>query len=213
MPLRSARRSRKRWKDWQGDSFQRKTTGDETFRSRAPEKIIRGLEATLAAAACRNAQAAQSDSPTKAEVRSRLRRRLRTLSHVLSKSGQRKWRSAKNHSQNGRNDGAPGGRTADVASGERDDCHQRGQDCARNRRVALDGVSLGDAPARVGRKSKGRAATGYFLEKVPDILTADMLRQRLRGTYSGSGFIIFLKRTPRIEWRWNLDMPANRKAR
>src|SRR6202051_4970116 len=37
----------------------------------------------------------------------------------------------------------------------------------------------------LGVKVKGRAATGYFLEQVPDILTADMLRQRLRGSLFG----------------------------
>src|ERR1700688_2630820 len=37
----------------------------------------------------------------------------------------------------------------------------------------------------LGVKVKGRAATGYFLEQVPDILTADMLRQRLRGSVFG----------------------------
>jgi len=36
-----------------------------------------------------------------------------------------------------------------------------------------------------GVKVKGRAATGYFLEKVPDILTADELKKRLKGSLFG----------------------------
>jgi BirA family transcriptional regulator, biotin operon repressor / biotin---[acetyl-CoA-carboxylase] ligase len=42
-------------------------------------------------------------------------------------------------------------------------------------------------------KVKGRAATGYFLEQVPDILTADMLRQRLRGSLFGKRIYHFFK--------------------
>jgi BirA family transcriptional regulator, biotin operon repressor / biotin---[acetyl-CoA-carboxylase] ligase len=45
----------------------------------------------------------------------------------------------------------------------------------------------------LGVKVKGRAAIGYFLEKVPDILTADMLRQRLRGTIFGKRIYHFFK--------------------
>jgi BirA family transcriptional regulator, biotin operon repressor / biotin---[acetyl-CoA-carboxylase] ligase len=45
----------------------------------------------------------------------------------------------------------------------------------------------------LGVKVKGRAATGYFLEKVPDILTADMLRQRLRGMLFGKRIYHFFK--------------------
>ena len=45
----------------------------------------------------------------------------------------------------------------------------------------------------LGVKVKGRAATGYFLEKVPDILTADMLRQRLRGGLFGKRIYHFFK--------------------
>src|SRR5260370_2031889 len=37
----------------------------------------------------------------------------------------------------------------------------------------------------LGVRVKGHPRTGYFLEKVPDILTADMLRQRLKGTLFG----------------------------
>jgi BirA family transcriptional regulator, biotin operon repressor / biotin---[acetyl-CoA-carboxylase] ligase len=40
----------------------------------------------------------------------------------------------------------------------------------------------------LGVKVKGRPATGYFLEQVPDILTPDMLRQRLRGSLFGKHF-------------------------
>jgi BirA family biotin operon repressor/biotin-[acetyl-CoA-carboxylase] ligase len=45
----------------------------------------------------------------------------------------------------------------------------------------------------LGVKVKGRAATGYFLEQVPDILTADMLRQRLRGSLFGKRIYHFFK--------------------
>jgi BirA family transcriptional regulator, biotin operon repressor / biotin---[acetyl-CoA-carboxylase] ligase len=37
----------------------------------------------------------------------------------------------------------------------------------------------------LGVKVKGKAATGYFLEQVPDILTPDSLRQRLKGSLFG----------------------------
>src|ERR1700688_912252 len=45
----------------------------------------------------------------------------------------------------------------------------------------------------LGVKVKGRAATGYFLEQVPDILTADMLRQRLKGSLFGKRIYHFFK--------------------
>jgi BirA family transcriptional regulator, biotin operon repressor / biotin---[acetyl-CoA-carboxylase] ligase len=45
----------------------------------------------------------------------------------------------------------------------------------------------------LGVKVKGRAATGYFLEQVPDILTADMLQQRLRGSLFGKRIYHFFK--------------------
>jgi BirA family transcriptional regulator, biotin operon repressor / biotin---[acetyl-CoA-carboxylase] ligase len=45
----------------------------------------------------------------------------------------------------------------------------------------------------LGVKVRGRAATGYFLEQVPDILTADMLRQRLRGSLFGKRIYHFFK--------------------
>src|SRR5262252_9873670 len=37
----------------------------------------------------------------------------------------------------------------------------------------------------LGVKVKGKAATGYFLEKVTDILTAEVLKQRLKGSLFG----------------------------
>jgi BirA family transcriptional regulator, biotin operon repressor / biotin---[acetyl-CoA-carboxylase] ligase len=37
----------------------------------------------------------------------------------------------------------------------------------------------------LGVRAKGHPGTGYFLEQVPDILTPDMLRQRLRGSLFG----------------------------
>jgi BirA family transcriptional regulator, biotin operon repressor / biotin---[acetyl-CoA-carboxylase] ligase len=45
----------------------------------------------------------------------------------------------------------------------------------------------------LGVKVKGRAATGYYLEQVPDILTADMLRPRLRGSLFGKRIYHFFK--------------------
>ena len=45
----------------------------------------------------------------------------------------------------------------------------------------------------VGVKVKGQTATGYFLEKVPDILTPNMLRQRLRGNLFGKRIYHFFK--------------------
>jgi BirA family biotin operon repressor/biotin-[acetyl-CoA-carboxylase] ligase len=40
---------------------------------------------------------------------------------------------------------------------------------------------------------KGHPRTGYFLEKVPDILTANMLRQRLKGSLFGKHIYHFFK--------------------
>jgi BirA family biotin operon repressor/biotin-[acetyl-CoA-carboxylase] ligase len=45
----------------------------------------------------------------------------------------------------------------------------------------------------LGVKVKGRAASGYFLEQVPDILTPNMLRQRLRGSLFGKRVYHFFK--------------------
>lgn len=45
----------------------------------------------------------------------------------------------------------------------------------------------------VGVKVKGEPRTGYFLEKVPDILTPDMLRQRLKGSLFGKKIYHFFK--------------------
>jgi BirA family biotin operon repressor/biotin-[acetyl-CoA-carboxylase] ligase len=45
----------------------------------------------------------------------------------------------------------------------------------------------------LGVRVKGHPRTGYFLEKVPDILTADMLRQRLKGSMFGKRVYHFLK--------------------
>jgi len=45
----------------------------------------------------------------------------------------------------------------------------------------------------LGVKVKGHPLTGYFLEKVPDILTPDMLRQRLRGSSYGKRIHHFFK--------------------
>jgi BirA family biotin operon repressor/biotin-[acetyl-CoA-carboxylase] ligase len=45
----------------------------------------------------------------------------------------------------------------------------------------------------LGVKVKGQPATGYFLEQVPDILTPDMLRQRLKGSLFGKRIHHFFK--------------------
>src|SRR5437588_8218877 len=45
----------------------------------------------------------------------------------------------------------------------------------------------------LGVKVKGQAATGYFLEKVPDILTPDVLKQRLKGSFFGKRIFHFFK--------------------
>ena len=45
----------------------------------------------------------------------------------------------------------------------------------------------------LGVKVKGQAATGYFLEKIPDILTPDVLKQRLKGSLFGKRIYHFFK--------------------
>jgi BirA family biotin operon repressor/biotin-[acetyl-CoA-carboxylase] ligase len=45
----------------------------------------------------------------------------------------------------------------------------------------------------LGVSVKGQQRTGYFLEKVPDILTPDMLRQRLKGSLFGKRIYHFFK--------------------
>jgi len=45
----------------------------------------------------------------------------------------------------------------------------------------------------LGVKVKGQAATGYFLEKVPDILTPDVLKRRLKGNLFGKRIYHFFK--------------------
>jgi BirA family transcriptional regulator, biotin operon repressor / biotin---[acetyl-CoA-carboxylase] ligase len=45
----------------------------------------------------------------------------------------------------------------------------------------------------LGVRAKGHPRTGYFLEKVPDILTPNMLRQRLKGSLFGKHIYHFFK--------------------
>lgn len=45
----------------------------------------------------------------------------------------------------------------------------------------------------LGVKVKGQAATGYFLEKVPDVLTPDVLKRQLKGTLFGKHIYHFFK--------------------
>src|SRR5258705_10412661 len=48
----------------------------------------------------------------------------------------------------------------------------------------------------LGVRVKGHPRTGYFLEKVPDILTADMLRQGVKGSLFGKRIYHFFK----VDW-------------
>jgi len=45
----------------------------------------------------------------------------------------------------------------------------------------------------LGVRVKGQAATGYFLEKVPDVLTPDVLKRQLKGTLFGRRIYHFFK--------------------
>src|SRR5260370_3926393 len=45
----------------------------------------------------------------------------------------------------------------------------------------------------LGVRVKGHPRTGYFLERVPDILTADMMRQRWKGSVFGERIYPFFK--------------------
>src|SRR5215469_15381330 len=45
----------------------------------------------------------------------------------------------------------------------------------------------------LGVRAKGEQRTGYFLEKVPDLLTPDTLRQRLKGSLFGKRIYHFFK--------------------
>src|SRR3977135_2724364 len=70
----------------------------------------------------------------------------------------------------------------------------------RGTRIASEiGVSVSTCWRLVGRlrelgvKAKGRPATGYFLEQVPDILMPDMLKQRLKGGLFGKRIHHFFK--------------------
>jgi biotin operon repressor BirA-like protein len=53
----------------------------------------------------------------------------------------------------------------------------------------------------LGVRVKGHAATGYHIERAPDILAAQLLSHRLYGTPLRGGFIIFSKLIRRIPWR------------
>ncbi|MGB7845495.1 MAG: biotin--[acetyl-CoA-carboxylase] ligase [Candidatus Acidiferrum sp.] len=46
---------------------------------------------------------------------------------------------------------------------------------------------------KLGVQVKGQRSTGYFLEKVPDILTPDLLRKRLKGNLFGKRVLHFFK--------------------
>jgi len=46
---------------------------------------------------------------------------------------------------------------------------------------------------KLGVHVKGRRSTGYFLEKVPDILTPDLLKKRLKGSLFGKRVLHFFK--------------------
>src|SRR6202049_3346749 len=51
----------------------------------------------------------------------------------------------------------------------------------------------GERLRELGVRVKGHPRTGYFLERVPDILTPDMLRQRLKGSLFGKRIFHFFK--------------------
>src|SRR5438132_1414315 len=57
----------------------------------------------------------------------------------------------------------------------------------------------------LGVRAKGHPRTGYFLEKVPDLLTPDMLKRRLKGSVFGK----HIHHLWRIDWR-NPDGNARR---
>src|ERR1700740_545131 len=46
---------------------------------------------------------------------------------------------------------------------------------------------------KLGVQAKGQRSTGYFLEKVPDILTPDLLRKRLKGNLFGKRVLHFFQ--------------------
>jgi BirA family biotin operon repressor/biotin-[acetyl-CoA-carboxylase] ligase len=46
---------------------------------------------------------------------------------------------------------------------------------------------------KLGVQVKGQRSTGYFLEKVPDVLTPDLLRKRLKGNLFGKRILHFFK--------------------
>src|SRR3974390_3737340 len=46
---------------------------------------------------------------------------------------------------------------------------------------------------KLGVHVKGQRSTGYFLEKVPDILTPDLLKKRLKGNLFGKRVFHFFK--------------------
>jgi BirA family transcriptional regulator, biotin operon repressor / biotin---[acetyl-CoA-carboxylase] ligase len=46
---------------------------------------------------------------------------------------------------------------------------------------------------KLGVHVKGQRSTGYFLEKVPDVLTPDLLRKRLKGNLFGKRVVHFFK--------------------
>jgi BirA family transcriptional regulator, biotin operon repressor / biotin---[acetyl-CoA-carboxylase] ligase len=50
-----------------------------------------------------------------------------------------------------------------------------------------------DQLRKLGVHVKGQRSTGYFLEKVPDILTPDLVRRRLRGSLFGKRVLHFFK--------------------
>jgi len=50
-----------------------------------------------------------------------------------------------------------------------------------------------DQLRKLGVQVKGQRSTGYFLEKVPDVLTPDLLRKRLKGNLFGKRVFHFFK--------------------
>src|SRR5215831_403318 len=64
------------------------------------------------------------------------------------------------------------------------------------REIGVSHSTVGQWVARLrelGVHIKGQRGTGYFLERVPDLLTPDMLQQQLKGRLFGKRIYHFLK--------------------
>jgi len=64
----------------------------------------------------------------------------------------------------------------------------------------------------LGVRVKGQPHTGYFLEKVSDILTPDLVRKRLKGSVFGKRVYTFFGQDRRNAEGWILGKAANREG-